>query len=206
MGVSADEGVGIRDRFAVDLRGEDDAGEIFEIDLVADAHAGRDGGEVAEGRLAPLQEGVALAVALEFEQRVGVVGRGRAVLVHLHGVVDDELGGREGIDALGIAAQGLDGVAHGGQIDDGGNAGEVLHEHAGGHVGNLAAGLGLGVPVGEKLDVGGGDVDAIFAAEQVFEQNLEAEWQAAEIEAAAGERGKAIDGVGAAAGGEHGLA
>jgi hypothetical protein len=49
--------------------GEDDAGEVFEIDLVADAHAGRHGGEVAEGGLAPLEEGVALAVALELEER-----------------------------------------------------------------------------------------------------------------------------------------
>ena len=206
MRVGADERVGIGDWLAVDFRGEDDAGEIFEIDLVADAHAGRHGGEVAEGRLAPLEEGVTLAVALELEQRVGVVGRGRAVLVHLHGVVDDELGGGEGIDALGIAAEGLDGVAHGGQIDDGGDAGEVLHEDAGRHVGDLAAGLGFGVPVGEELDVGGGDVDAVFAAQQVFQQDFEAEGQAAEIEAAGGERGKAIDGVGAAAGGEHGLA
>ncbi len=120
-------------------------------------------------------------------------------------MVDDQLGGREGIDALGIAAEGLDGVAHGGEIDDGGHAGEVLHEDAGGHVGDFAAGLGLGVPVGEEFDVGGGDVDAVFAAQQIFEQDFEAEGQAREIEAAGGERGKAIDGVGAVAGGEHGL-
>ena len=205
MRVGADERVRISDQFAVDLRGEDHAGQVLEIDLVADAHARRHGGEVAEGRLAPLEECVALAVALELEQRVGVVGRGRAVLVHLHGVVDDEFGGREGIDALGIAAEGLDGVAHGGQIDDRRDAGEVLHEHAGRHEGDLAAGLGLGVPVGEELDVGGGDVDAVFAAQQVFEQDFEAEGQAAEVEAAGGERRKAIDRVGAVAGGEHGV-
>ena len=204
MRVGADERVGIGDQLAVDLGGEDDAGEVFEIDLVADAHAGRHGGEVAEGRLAPLEEGVALAVALELEQRVGLVGRGGAELVDLHGVVDDQLGGRERVDALGIAAEGLDGVAHGGEIDDGGDAGEVLHEDAGGHVGDFAAGLGFGVPVGEELDVGGGDVDAVFAAQQVFKQDLEAEGKAAEIEAARGERGKAIDGVGAVAGVEHG--
>ncbi len=182
--VGADERVGISVQLAIDLGGEDHAGEIFEIDLVADAHAGRDGGEVAESGLAPLQEGVALAVALEFEQRVGLVGRGGAVFVHLDGVVDDELGGRERIDALGIAAESLDGVAHGGEIDDGGNAGEVLHEHAGRHVGDLAAGLGFGVPVGEEFDVGSGDVDSVFAAQQIFEQNFEAEGKAVKIEAA----------------------
>jgi hypothetical protein len=116
---------------------------------VADAHARRHGGEVAEGGLAPLQEGVALAVALELQQRVGVIGVG-AELVHLHGVVDDQLGRLQRIDLFRIAAQGLHGVAHGGEIDDGGHAGEVLHEDAGGHVGDLAAGLGLRVPVGEE--------------------------------------------------------
>ena len=205
VGVGADEGVGIGEKLAVDLGGEDDAGEVLKIDLVADAHAGRNDGEVAKSRLAPLEEGVALAVALELEERICRVGRGRAVLVDLDGVVDDEFGGREGIDALGIAAESLDGVAHGGEIDDGGNAGEVLHEDAGGHVGDLAAGLGFCVPVGEEFDVGGGDVDSVFAAQQVFEQNLEAEGEAREVEAARGESGKAIDGVGAAAGGEHGL-
>ena len=53
VGVGADERVGIRDCLAVDFRGEDDAGEVFEIDLVADAHARRHGGEVAEGRSGP---------------------------------------------------------------------------------------------------------------------------------------------------------
>ena len=100
VGVGADQRVGIGGEFAVDLRGEDDAGEVFEIDLVADAHAGRNGGEVAEGGLAPLEEGVALAVALELEQRVEVVGDGGAELVDLDGVVDDQLGGRERIDSL----------------------------------------------------------------------------------------------------------
>ena len=67
--VGADERVGVGDACRRPRRGEDDAGEVFEIDLVADAHAGRHGGEVVEGGLAPLQKGVALAVALELEQR-----------------------------------------------------------------------------------------------------------------------------------------
>ncbi len=178
---------------------------------MADSHAGRDGGEVAKCGLAPLEEGVALAVALELEERVGLVGGGRAVLVDLDGVVDDELGGGEGIDALGIAAERLDGVAHGGEIDDGGHAGEILHKDAGRHVGDFAAGLGFCVPVGEEFNVGGGDVDSVFAAQQIFKQDFEAEGQAVKIEAAvairaAGAKGReAIDGVGAAAGGEHGF-
>ncbi len=173
---------------------------------MADAHAGRDGAEVAEGGLAPLEEGVALAVALELEERVGVVGLGGAEFVDLNGVVDDQLGGDERVDALGVAAKGLDGVAHGGQVDDGGNAGEVLHEHAGGHVGDFAAGLGLGIPLGQEFDVAGGDVHAVFAAEQVLEQDFEAEGQSAEIEAFFFECGQTVDGIGFAAGLERGAA
>jgi hypothetical protein len=118
-------------------------------------------------------------------------------------VVDDQFRRDEGIDALGVATQSLDGVAHGAQIDDGGDAGEVLHEDAGRHVSNFAIGLGFGVPVGKELDVAGGDANAIFAAEQVLDQYLEAEGQAAQVKAARGERGEAVDGVTPVAGGER---
>src|ERR1019366_5583551 len=183
VGIGADESVGVGGDFAVGtgLRGEDYAGQVFEVDLVADAHAGRDGGEVAEGGLAPLEEGVALSVAGEFEGGVEVVGVDGAEFVDLDGVVDDELGGLERIDLFGIAAEGAHGVAHGGEIDDGGDAGEVLHEDASGHVGDLAGGFGLGVPVGEEGDVVGGDGVAVFVAEEVFEQDAEGEGKAGEV-------------------------
>ena len=171
---------------------------------MADAHAGRDGGEVAEGGLAPLEEGVALAVALELERGVEVVGVGGAELVDLDGVVDDQLGGLEGVDPLGVAAEGAHGVAHGGQIDDGGDAGEVLHEDAGGHEGDLAGGFGLGVPVGEELDVVGGDGAAVFVAEEIFEEDAKGEGQAREINCGIGfdEGLQAEEADGGGAGGE----
>ncbi len=121
-------------------------------------------------------------------------------------MVDDQLCGHQRVDALRVAAQGADGVTHGGQIDHCGDAGEVLHEDAGGHVSDLAARLGLGVPLGQELNVAGGDINAILAAQQVFKQNLQAEGQAAQVEAALGEGRKAIDGVGAVAGGKDGPA
>jgi hypothetical protein len=171
-------------------RGEDDAREIFEIDLVADAHPRGDGGEIAEGGLAPLQEGVALVIALEFEERVGGVGAGGSELIHLDGVINDELGGLEGIDAGGISAQLLHGIAHGGEVNDGGDAGEVLHEDAGGHVLNFAGGLGGGVPLGEELDVGGGDGTAVFVAEEIFKKDFEGVGKAGDVEAAESEGGQ----------------
>ena len=107
VGVGADEGVRVGGDGAVGVGfgGEDDAGEVFEIDLVADSHTGRYGGEVAEGGLAPLEEGIALAVALKLERGVEIVCVGGAEFVDLHGVVDDELGGLEGVDPLGVAAE-----------------------------------------------------------------------------------------------------
>jgi len=136
--------------------------------------------------LAPLEEGVALAVALEFERGVHVIGGGGAEFVDLDGVVDDELGGLEGVDLFGVATESLHGIAHGSEIDDGGDAGEVLHEDAGGHVGDLAGGLGGGVPLGEEADVVGGDGASVFVAEEVFEQDAEREGELGEVVLAEG--------------------
>ena len=74
VAVGADQRVGIGDfdRLAVALllRRPDRLGEIFEIDLVADAGAGRHDAEVVEGLLAPFQEAVALLVPLVFARHV----------------------------------------------------------------------------------------------------------------------------------------
>ena len=76
MGVGADQRVwiGSDTAFAVGLGGEDYTGQVLQVDLVADSHTGRYGRKVAEGGLAPLEEGVALAVARELEGGVEVVG------------------------------------------------------------------------------------------------------------------------------------
>ena len=90
------------------------------------------------------------------------------------------------------------------EIDDGGDAGEVLHEDAGGHVGDFAAGLGLRLPLGEELDVVGGDGDAVFAAQQVFEQYFQREGEAGDVEAVCGEGGERVVAVSLVAGFEFG--
>ena len=105
MRVGADERVGERLEPSVDLARLDDPREVLEVDLVDDAGVGRHDAEVVEGRLAPTQERVALAVALELELGVAREGEARRELVDLHGVVDDELGREEGVDPGGIAAE-----------------------------------------------------------------------------------------------------
>jgi len=52
------------------------AAEVLQVDLVADAHAGGDDTEVAEGTLRPPKEGVALGVASVLPVDVQPVGAG----------------------------------------------------------------------------------------------------------------------------------
>ena len=66
-----------------------------------DAGGGRDDAEVVEGLLAPLEELVALAVALELHVDVVVHGIGLPKSVDLHGVVDDQVDGDQRVDLAG---------------------------------------------------------------------------------------------------------
>ena len=70
--VGADAGVGVGRQLAVDLAGEDHAGQVLDVDLVHDAGARRDDLEVVERGLAPAQELVALAVALVLDLDVAL--------------------------------------------------------------------------------------------------------------------------------------
>ena len=111
-------------------RSVDDGREELEVDLVDDARARRHDAQVAERRLGPAQELVALAVALVLAGDVEREGAGRPELVDLDRVVDDEVRGDERIHARGIAAEVGHRVAHRGEVDDRGHAGEVLEQDA----------------------------------------------------------------------------
>ena len=127
---------------------------------------------------APAQELVALAVAGELDIGVALQGQLGAEEIDLDRVVDDQIDQDQRVDPLGVAAEQLDGIAHGGQIDDARDAGEVLHDDAGGHEGQIArVGVG-GLPAGQTLDVIFGDEIAIDVAQNGFEQNLDGEGQA----------------------------
>ena len=168
--VGAHAGVGVRDT----ITGHHDAGQILDVDLVHDAGAGRDDLEIVEGALAPAQELVALAIALVFEFDVALEGVSGAEDVQDHGVVDHHLGGRERVDLVRVAAEGSDGLPHGGQVDDAWHSGEVLHQHAARGELDLDARLSLGIPVRDRVDVVAGDVGAVLGAQQVLREHLEA--------------------------------
>jgi hypothetical protein len=154
---------------------------VLDVDLMDDAGVGRHDLEVAERGLPPAQETVALAVALEFDFIVVLERIGRAVFIDLHRVIDDQFGGRERIDALRISAEPNDGFAHGRQIDDAGNAREVLHDDACGCKCDLVTGLRLRVPLQQSLDIVLGDVHAVFEAQEIFQQYLQGKGQAADV-------------------------
>ena len=66
MGIRADERIGIRfDTIAGRYRAND-ARQIFQVDLMADARAWRNSFEILKRGLAPTQERISLLVALEF--------------------------------------------------------------------------------------------------------------------------------------------
>ena len=124
--VGADERIRIGEPGAIFLLGENDFGEVFEIYLVADAGVGRDDLEIVECFLAPAEESVALDIAKEFDFGVEGESAGVAELIDLHRVVNDEIGGEEGIDFFWIATEIAHGFAHCCQVHDCGDAGEIL--------------------------------------------------------------------------------
>ena len=168
--VGADAGVGVCDAVAFHHH----ARQIFDVDLVDDAGPGRHHLEVVERSLAPAQELVALAIALIFEFDIALEGAGVAEEIEDHRVVDDHLGGGERVDLVGVAAESGDSLSHGGQVDDAGHAGEVLHQDAGRRELDLDARLSRGIPVGDRADVVGGDIGAVLGTQQVLGEHLQA--------------------------------
>ena len=166
--------------------GEHQARQVLEVDLVADARAGRDEPEAAERALGPAQQLVALDVARVLDGDVAVVGGRVARALDDDRVVDHELDRDERVDLRRVAPEAGQRVAHGGQVDHAGHAGEVLHEHAlggegdlvGGVAGALTVALGVGAPGGHGHDVVGRDVRAVLVAQEVLEDHLDRVGQA----------------------------
>ena len=199
VGVGADERVRVEDAVLL----EDQLGEELEVDLVDDADGRRDDAEGLEGLHAPLEELVAFGVAAEFLAQVLEEGGGGAGLVHLHGVVDDEVDGDERFDDGGILAELGDGFAHGGEVDEERHAGEVLEHDARDDERDLGVDGLRGVPRGERLYVVLRDRDAVAVTQHGFEDETDGDRQARDLaEAGLLERGHGVDLPGLAAGGE----
>ena len=88
------------------------SGQVFEVDLVHDADAGRDDLEGVECLHAPLHELIAFLVALELQFHVQVECIGRTEVIDHDRVVDHKIDRYQRFNALGIAAHCFCDIAH----------------------------------------------------------------------------------------------
>jgi hypothetical protein len=160
------------------VRGHHDPGQVLDVHLVHDAGARRHHLELAQRVLAPAQELEPLVVALELDLHVPGERVRAAVHVGHHRVVDDQFGRDERVDLGGVAAESLHGLAHRGQVDHGGHAGQVLQDDPGRGELDLGVRVPGRVPARQRGYLAGGDVGAILVAEQVLQQDLQAEREA----------------------------
>jgi hypothetical protein len=111
-------------------------------------------------------------------------------------VVDDQVGRDQRVDPGGVAAEVRHRVAHHGKVDDRGDAGEVLEDHARGHERDLGLGRHPRNPGCECGDILGSDDPATGMPQQVLEEDLDRDRCPGEVKAAAGRvqpiHGKAV--------------
>ena len=179
VAVGADTGVRVSDgRAVLIVRRPHALAEIFEVHLVADAGARWNGSEVLEALGTPFEEVVALRIAGIFELDVLFERLGVAEFVDHDRMVDHQVDRNLRVDLGGITTKLCDRIAHRGEIDHARHAGEILQQHARGAVLDFLAGGRVALPVGNRLRVFGRDGEtAIFEAEHVLQQDLEAEGQ-----------------------------
>ena len=171
--IGAHQRVGDRHFPTADVANLDDVREVFEVDLVADAHPGRDQREVVERLLRPAQKGVALAVALDLLLDVSRVRVTKAEGVDLHGVVDDQVDGHQRVDLSRVLARALHRGSHRRQVDHGRHPREVLHQDACGKKGQLSTGRCRRRPPGQHADVGLFRHPGFDEPDQALEQDLD---------------------------------
>ena len=156
---------------------QDALGQIFEIDLVDDADAGRDDAKTVERLHAPFEELVARQVARELDLHVALQGVAAARVIDLHGVIDDQIDRHERFDHFRVLAERGDRGAHGRQIDQERHAGEVLQDDARDHERHFPAALRGRLPVGERAHVVLGDALPVVIAQHGFEHDPNADRQ-----------------------------
>ena len=130
MRIGSNERIEIRERAFCFLARHDHACEALDVELMADARSRRHDAHILEGFLRPLQEIVALLVALEFKLHVVHKSSGTARFISDDRVIDDQIAGNLRIDILRIAAQFSACFTHNGKIDEDRHTREVLEEHA----------------------------------------------------------------------------
>ena len=181
--VGADACVGEGERRSVDLLHADDRRKALQVHLMHDACPRGDDAEAVECALCPSKESIAFLVALVLSSDVQFECVRSRPAVDLDRVVDDEIGGHLGVDALWIDAEFACGVAQGSEIDDGRDAGEVLQHDTRRREGQLAfvprcRGRCSGPPCEIRVDIFGADHATVGAACRTFDEDLQDDGEA----------------------------
>jgi hypothetical protein len=127
---------------------------------------------------APLQELVALAVALELQLHVQVERVGRAVVVDLHRVVDHQVDRHQRLDHLRIGPIFFADAAHRGEVGEQRHAGEVLQHDARDDERDLVGARAFGCQFASCADVLLGDLLAVAVAQHRLEHDPDRDRQA----------------------------
>ncbi|VTR65220.1 hypothetical protein DESC_300016 [Desulfosarcina cetonica] len=140
---------------------------------MADPRVGRHDLEIGKAFLGPFEQFVTLAVAAVFQGDVFLQRVVSTIAIHLDGMVDDQLGGHQGVNPSRILPQGFNGVTHGRQIHHRRYPGEVLHEDARRMIGDLDRGIVALLPAGDIGQVRFLDHPTIEFAQQVLHQDAD---------------------------------
>ena len=162
---------------------------------MADAGAGRHRAEILQRAAAPAQELIAFQIAGIFQRHIVFKRLGVAEFIDHHAVIDDQIDRHQRVDLHRIAAELGDGIAHGGQIDNAGHAGEILHQHARRAIVDFVVRRAGGLPIDHGLHIGGGHGVAVFKAQQIFQQHLHRIGQARDVTQLGGGSLQAVIGV-----------
>ena len=181
MAIRAIAGIGEGKDIAGIRRGPDDLRQIFQVHLVADARARRHDAEIIEGFLTPAEEFVTLPIPLKLNIHILLERGCGAGDIHHHRMVNHQVNGNQRVHLARIATQAKQGIAHGGKVHHGGHASEILQQDARGAEGHFLIGTAFLHPFGDLLRVIHRIGTAIFEAQHIFQQHLEAIGQAGKV-------------------------
>ena len=201
VAVGPDQAVGVGDS----VLDHDNAGEIFEVDLVNDPGGWWDNAKIVEGLLSPAKEPVAFLVAFEFSFDVVCECVDGGELVDLDRVINDEVAGDQRVDLARVATDADHCRSESGEVDDGWDTGEVLQNDAAWFEGDFGRLDRVGGPSGQSGHVVGGDDESVDVSQAGFEQDSNRVGQGINLaESEVGECIEAVVGDVAGCGGECG--
>ena len=181
VAIRAIAGIGEGKDIAGIRRGPHHLRQVFQIHLVADTRARRHNAEIIEGFLAPAEEFVTLPIPLKLNIHILLERGCGAGDIHHHRMVNHEVHRHQRVHLARVSTQAKQGIAHGGKVHHGGDAGEILEQDARRAEGHFLVGTAILHPFGDLLRVIHRIGTAIFEAQHIFQQHLEAIGQAGKV-------------------------